>query len=177
MLIKCPECEKEISDKSKQCIHCGYPLTETNNSNKNSLYKISLVGCTNDKIQMIKIVRETTGLGLAEAKSFVENIPQVIQKGLSYEKCIELQKVYDTYRATTSIEIDLESKDENEILNNINISSLKNTSYKNNAIKICPKCGSTEFTPLRRKWSLLAGFATNKIDMVCNNCGTIVKWG
>ena len=25
-LIKCPECSKEISDKSKLCIHCGYPL-------------------------------------------------------------------------------------------------------------------------------------------------------
>ena len=25
-LIKCPECGKEISDKSKACIHCGYPL-------------------------------------------------------------------------------------------------------------------------------------------------------
>lgn len=25
-LINCPECGKEISDKSKQCIHCGYPL-------------------------------------------------------------------------------------------------------------------------------------------------------
>ena len=27
-LIKCPECGKEISDKSKHCIHCGYPLDE-----------------------------------------------------------------------------------------------------------------------------------------------------
>lgn len=25
-LIKCTECGKEISDKSNQCIHCGYPL-------------------------------------------------------------------------------------------------------------------------------------------------------
>ncbi len=25
-LIKCPECEKEISDKAKRCICCGYPL-------------------------------------------------------------------------------------------------------------------------------------------------------
>lgn len=25
-LINCPECGKEISDKSSQCIHCGYPL-------------------------------------------------------------------------------------------------------------------------------------------------------
>ena len=26
-LIKCPECRKEISDKSPNCIHCGFPLT------------------------------------------------------------------------------------------------------------------------------------------------------
>lgn len=26
-LIKCPECEKEISDKASACIHCGCPLT------------------------------------------------------------------------------------------------------------------------------------------------------
>lgn len=30
MLIKCPECGKEISDKSDECIHCGYPLKKAN---------------------------------------------------------------------------------------------------------------------------------------------------
>lgn len=25
-LIKCPECGKEVSNTSKECIHCGYPL-------------------------------------------------------------------------------------------------------------------------------------------------------
>lgn len=29
-LIKCPECDKEISDKSDKCIHCGYPLKKAN---------------------------------------------------------------------------------------------------------------------------------------------------
>ena len=28
-LIKCPECGKEISDKASACIHCGYPLANT----------------------------------------------------------------------------------------------------------------------------------------------------
>lgn len=28
-LIKCPECGKEISDKAKVCIQCGYPIAET----------------------------------------------------------------------------------------------------------------------------------------------------
>lgn len=31
-LIKCPECNKEISSKSKVCVHCGYPI-ENNNMN------------------------------------------------------------------------------------------------------------------------------------------------
>jgi len=39
----------------------------------------------------------------------------------------------------------------------------------------CPKCGGTSFTTVRRKWSLLTGFMTNKIDMVCNRCGYVKK--
>ena len=30
-LIKCPECNKEISDTAKNCIHCGYVLKEESN--------------------------------------------------------------------------------------------------------------------------------------------------
>ena len=26
-LIKCPECEREVSDKASVCVHCGYPLS------------------------------------------------------------------------------------------------------------------------------------------------------
>lgn len=26
MLIKCPECGKEVSDSAVNCVHCGYPL-------------------------------------------------------------------------------------------------------------------------------------------------------
>ena len=34
----------------------------------------------------------------------------------------------------------------------------------------CPVCGSTQIQMVPRKWSLLAGFATNKVDRVCINC-------
>ena len=27
-LIKCPECDKEISDSAQNCVHCGYPLNK-----------------------------------------------------------------------------------------------------------------------------------------------------
>ena len=29
-LIKCPECGKEISDKTKKCPECGYPIKKLN---------------------------------------------------------------------------------------------------------------------------------------------------
>lgn len=34
----------------------------------------------------------------------------------------------------------------------------------------CPACGSTQIQMVPRKWSLLAGFATNKVDRVCMKC-------
>lgn len=30
-LINCPECGKQVSDKAKNCIHCGYPISEMKN--------------------------------------------------------------------------------------------------------------------------------------------------
>lgn len=34
----------------------------------------------------------------------------------------------------------------------------------------CPKCGSTQIQLVNRRWSLLTGFLTNKVDRVCMNC-------
>lgn len=44
----------------------------------------------------------------------------------------------------------------------------KNSSSENQ-VK-CPKCGSTNIQMIQRKWSLLTGFMTNKVDRVCVNC-------
>lgn len=33
-IFNCPECKKEISDKAKNCPHCGYPLMELDNKLK-----------------------------------------------------------------------------------------------------------------------------------------------
>ena len=38
-----------------------------------------------EKIKVIKVVREVTGLGLAEAKAMVEAAPKAIKEGISKE--------------------------------------------------------------------------------------------
>jgi large subunit ribosomal protein L7/L12 len=45
-----------------------------------------------NKIQVIKAVREITGLGLKEAKELVDNAPKPIKEGVSKEEAEELKK-------------------------------------------------------------------------------------
>lgn len=44
------------------------------------------------KIKVIKIVREITGLGLAEAKGVVEGAPKTLKEGISKDDAEELKK-------------------------------------------------------------------------------------
>ena len=44
------------------------------------------------KIKVIKVVRELTGLGLAEAKGFVESAPKAVKEGVSKEDAEALKK-------------------------------------------------------------------------------------
>ena len=47
------------------------------------------------KIKTIKVVREITGLGLKEAKEFVEGAPKALKEGVSKEECEEVAKKFD----------------------------------------------------------------------------------
>ncbi len=55
-----------------------------------------------------------------------------------------------------------------------NLSRTEEQESKTNKKK-CPYCGHTEFTPVRKKWSFWAGFATNQTELICNNCGKKVE--
>ncbi len=44
------------------------------------------------KIKVIKVVREITGLGLAEAKAFVEGAPKTLKEGVSKDEAEEMKK-------------------------------------------------------------------------------------
>jgi large subunit ribosomal protein L7/L12 len=45
-----------------------------------------------NKIQVIKVVRELTGLGLAEAKAFVEGAPKPVKQGLTKDEAEAMKK-------------------------------------------------------------------------------------
>jgi large subunit ribosomal protein L7/L12 len=53
-----------------------------------------------NKLQVIKAVREVTGLGLKEAKDFVENPGKAMKEGLSKEEAEEIVKKFEGTGAT-----------------------------------------------------------------------------
>lgn len=113
-LIKCPECGKEISDKSKQCIHCGYPLDDTENAvNKCNFFKAILSDYDTEKVKVIKAVRETTGMGLKDAKNFVESLPHTLLLGLSKDDCDAVSDYFSVLGAKIEIKPDTESNEKN----------------------------------------------------------------
>ena len=55
------------------------------------------------KIKVIKVVRELTGLGLAEAKGFVESAPKAVKEGISKDDAEALKKQLEEAGAKVEI--------------------------------------------------------------------------
>jgi len=55
-------------------------------------FNVVLVGFGDKKIQVIKVVREVTGLGLKEAKDLVEAVPKAMKEGLSKDEAEKVKK-------------------------------------------------------------------------------------
>lgn len=55
-------------------------------------FDVELTACGDNKIGVIKVVREVTGLGLKEAKDVVDAAPKVVKEGLSKDQAEEMKK-------------------------------------------------------------------------------------
>lgn len=55
------------------------------------------------KIQVIKVLREVTGLGLQEAKALVDSAPKPVKTGMKKDEAEELKKKLETAGATVEL--------------------------------------------------------------------------
>ena len=56
-----------------------------------------------NKVKVIKVVREVTGLGLKEAKEVVDGAPKVLKEGVSKEEAEDIQKKLDAEGAKVTL--------------------------------------------------------------------------
>jgi large subunit ribosomal protein L7/L12 len=66
-------------------------------------FDVVLIGPGDKKIQVIKVVREVTGLGLKEAKDVVDSAPKAVKEKISKQEAEELKKRLEEVGANVEI--------------------------------------------------------------------------
>ena len=66
-------------------------------------FDVVLTGFGDKKIQVIKVVRELTGLGLKEAKDLVEGFPKPVKEGVSKEEAATMKKKLEDAGGTVEV--------------------------------------------------------------------------
>lgn len=160
-LVNCLECGNKISDSAAACPNCGFPMQEY----------ISFVKSEKEKIQA-----EEKRIAAEKEK---ERQRIIEQERIANTRCYECGNVIGDIDVCPYCGFDMVSykrtKEEQE--QNIRDMRSRQSNINNRPITSivrCPKCGSTQIQMVNRKYSLLTGFATNKVDRVCVNCK--YKW-
>ena len=68
-----------------------------------SSFDVVLQDAGANKIQVIKVVRDATGLGLKEAKDLVDGAPKTIKEGVSKDEAEELKAKFEEAGATVEL--------------------------------------------------------------------------
>ncbi len=66
-------------------------------------FNVVLTGFGDQKIQVIKVVRALTGLGLKEAKDLVEGVPKPVKEGVPKAEAEDMKKKLEESGATVEI--------------------------------------------------------------------------
>jgi large subunit ribosomal protein L7/L12 len=66
-------------------------------------FDVELKAAGSQKINVIKVVRAATGLGLKEAKELVDGAPKVIKEGITKDEAEKLQKELEEAGATVEL--------------------------------------------------------------------------
>jgi large subunit ribosomal protein L7/L12 len=67
-------------------------------------FNVTLKAIGDNKIPVIKVVREVTGLGLKEAKDLVDGAPSPVKEGLSKEDAEQVKAKLEKVGATVGLE-------------------------------------------------------------------------
>ncbi len=177
-LINCPECGKEISDKSKQCIHCGFPLEDY--LQKNIMYDMVLkaIGINPSLSLTITCLESSYGIQKGQGYGLLSKPGNVILKGIKSSN-IEYLKQYFQKKGYEMVFVPSDS----DYINPINSKISEYDAYwrerQKSAIK-CPTCGSTNTQKISATAKIVGAATfgllskTAKSQFKCNHCG--YKW-
>ena len=99
-LVKACEEEFGVSAAAGVVVAAAGPAAEVEEKTE---FDVELTEVGAEKVKVIKVVREITGLGLKEAKDAVEGAPKVIKEGASKEESEEIKKKLEEVGAKVTL--------------------------------------------------------------------------
>jgi large subunit ribosomal protein L7/L12 len=79
------------------------PAAESAPAEEKTEFDVVLTGFGDKKIQVIKVVRELTGLGLKEAKDLVEAVPKPVKEAISKDEAATVKKKLEEAGGTVEV--------------------------------------------------------------------------
>ena len=76
---------------------------EGNAAEEKTEFDIELASAGEKKINVIKVIREITSLGLKEAKDLVDGAPSVVKEAASKDECEEIKKKLEEAGGTVNL--------------------------------------------------------------------------
>ena len=108
-MLEISELIKDIEDKfgvtaaAPVAIAAGAPAAPVEEVEEQTEFDVVLEAAGEKKINVIKVVRQVTGLGLKEAKDLVDNAPNKVKEAIGKTEADELKKQLEEAGATVSI--------------------------------------------------------------------------
>ena len=91
-LVKAMEERWGVSAAAPAAVAVAAPTSGGDEDSEQTSFDVVLTAAGPQKIQVIKAVREITGLGLKEAKGLVDEAPKPVKEGASKEDAEEIKK-------------------------------------------------------------------------------------
>ncbi len=85
-------CEEEFGVSAAAGVVVAGPATAAAAEEEKTEFDVELTDVGPNKVKVIKVVREITGLGLKEAKDVVDNAPKMIKEAASKEEAEDIKK-------------------------------------------------------------------------------------
>jgi large subunit ribosomal protein L7/L12 len=102
-LVKAFEEEFGVSAAAPVAVAAAGPAAAAPVVEEKTEFDVILASAGAQKIQVIKVVREATGLGLKEAKDLVDGAPKPVKEGIAKKDAEELKKKLEEAGATVEI--------------------------------------------------------------------------
>ena len=96
-------CEEEFGVSAAAAVVAGGAVAGGTTGEEKTEFDVVLANAGDNKIKVIKAVREITGLGLKEAKEIVDGAPKTLKEGVSKDEAEDMKAKLAEVGATVEV--------------------------------------------------------------------------